>query len=185
VAVSYSQWASRIRIPSGFVFGVLFLATAEPRPETLVAGCAVAALGLALRAAAAGVIEKNKRLAISGPYAYTRNPLYLGSAIITLGFSLASGNWWFAALLMGFFAAVYVPVMRSEEARLRQLFGEQYAAYAENVPLLIPRATPWRPAGAERVPFEWRRYLSNHEYRAGEAFVLITLILLAKLLWFK
>ena len=183
--MNYSQWVSRIRVPAGFVIAALYLFAAEPQPLTLLLGCAVALLGLALRAAAAGVIEKNARLAVSGPYAHTRNPLYLGSATAALGFSLAAGKWWLLVLLVGFFAAVYVPVMRKEAGRMRELFGKEYAEYSEKVPLLIPRLTPWRPAGTASVSFDWQRYRNNHEYRAATAFVLIILFLIAKLFWLE
>lgn len=183
MGAGYSQWVSRIRVPAGFLFAAIYLIAAEPRPRRLILGCVLALAGLALRASSAGVLEKNRRLAVTGPYAHTRNPLYLGSAIAALGFSIAAGVWWLFLLLAIFFAAVYVPVMRSEEARLHGLFPAEYAAYARAVPLLVPRLTPWTPRDRSAAPFSWQRYWSNHEYRAAAAFALITAALAAKLWW--
>jgi protein-S-isoprenylcysteine O-methyltransferase Ste14 len=183
MAANYSQWASRIRVPAGFVIAAIYLLAAQPAPASLLTGVCVALAGLGVRAWAAGVIEKNARLAVSGPYAHTRNPLYLGSAIAALGFSIAAGKWWLLVLLGVFFAAVYIPVMRREQARMQELFGTEYAAYAAAVPLLLPRLTAWQPAGASANTFTWQRYLKNHEYRAATAFGLIIVFLLAKLFW--
>src|SRR5689334_6463908 len=123
LAMNYSQWVSRIRVPAGFLFAAIYLIAAEPSPRILFIGCAVALIGLMIRAYAAGVIEKNARLAVSGPYAYTRNPLYLGSAIAALGISIASGKWWLFVLAAAFFGSVYMPVIRREQVRMRELFG--------------------------------------------------------------
>jgi hypothetical protein len=183
MAVEYSQWASRIRVPAGFAIAAIYLIAAQPTPRSMRVGVAVALAGLAIRAAAAGVIEKNARLAVAGPYAYTRNPLYLGSAVAALGFSIAAAKWWLLALVAGFFSAVYIPVMQRERGRMEELFGADYAAYAAKVPLLLPRLTPWRPAGQEPRGFRWERYWKNHEYRAGAAFVLIVALLIGKMIW--
>ena len=183
MAAGYSQWVARIRVPAGFLFAAVYLLAAEPRPRSMIVGCAVALVGLALRAASAGVLEKNRRLAVAGPYAHTRNPLYLGSAIAALGFSIAAGVGWLFLLLAIFFVAVYVPVMRSEATRLQELFPAEYAAYAQAVPLLVPRLTPWKPRDNDAASFTWQRYWGNHEYRAAAAFALITAVLAAKLWW--
>ena len=143
----------------------------------------MALAGLAVRAWAAGVIEKNTRLAVSGPYAYTRNPLYLGSTIASVGFAIAAGKWWLLVMMAVFFAAVYVPVIRREQAHLTELFGPDYAAYVAAVPLLLPRLTPWRPTGTTANRFSWQRYWKNHEYRAAVAFALIIIFLAAKMVW--
>jgi protein-S-isoprenylcysteine O-methyltransferase Ste14 len=156
---------------------------AEPTPARLTAGAIVALAGLAVRAASAGHVDKNRKLATSGPYAYTRNPLYLGSALAGVGFSIAGGRWWFFLLLAAFFTAVYVPVMRNEEEHLVTLFGEQYNAYARAVPLLFPRLTPWREPCGERKRFDPRRYRNNREYEALLAFVVIVLALWGKMVW--
>jgi protein-S-isoprenylcysteine O-methyltransferase Ste14 len=170
-------------VPSGFVIAAIYLWSADPAPARLAAGAIVALLGLALRASSAGHVRKNRQLAISGPYAYTRNPLYLGSAIAALGFALAGGRWWFFLLFALLFAAVYFPVMRSEQAHLTTLFGEEYSAYARAVPLLLPRWTPWRPPGSPPGRFDAQLYLNNREYEAFIAFIVIVAVLWGKMVW--
>jgi protein-S-isoprenylcysteine O-methyltransferase Ste14 len=162
----------RWRVPLGFLCAAVFLVLARPRPLTLAAGGAVALAGLALRAWASGHIRKNDRLAVSGPYAHTRNPLYLGSFVLGLGFVLAAGGtWWLFALLAAIFAAlflgIYLPVMRVEAATLAGLFGEEYERYARAVPLFFPRPSPYRPAGGAGARFDASLYLRYREYRAA------------------
>lgn len=162
-------WMQRWRVPLGFLTAILFFWLARPRPITLLVGGALALVGVGARAWAAGHIRKNAALAVSGPYAYTRNPLYLGSFILGLGFSVASGNpllWFlFAALFLG----IYWPVMRVEAATLAALFGDDYKAYARAVPLFAPRLTPYRTqlsGDAKEVKFDAGLYLRYREYRA-------------------
>jgi protein-S-isoprenylcysteine O-methyltransferase Ste14 len=179
----YSQVVARKRVPAGFLLAAIYLLFARPTPGGLAWGAMVALAGLLLRAASAGHLEKNKSLATSGPYAHTRNPLYLGSALAGIGFSIAGGQWWFLVLLAIFFGGVYWPVMRNEEAHLRQLFGKDFDAYARAVPLLWPRLRPWRAAGASQKGFDWKLYRSNREYEALLAFLVIVLALWGKMLW--
>lgn len=179
----YSSLASRVRVPSGFVIVAIYLWFAEPTPVRLAAGAIVALGGLALRAASAGHVQKNRRLAISGPYAFTRNPLYLGSAIGAIGLATAGGRWWFFVMIALFFAAVYVPVMRREQAHLTTLFGEEYSGYARAVPLLLPRWTPWRCPGTPPGRFDPQLYWNNREYEALVAFVVIVAVLWGKMVW--
>src|SRR5438270_2936802 len=139
----------RWRVPLGFACAGLFLLLAKPMPLTLAAGGAVALAGLGWRAWASGRIRQNARRAVSGPYAYTGNPLYLGSFVLGLGFTVAasSGAWRFlllGSLFASLFLGIYLPVMRVEAATLAGLFGEEYNRYAESVPLLFPRLTPYR-----------------------------------------
>ena len=163
----------------------IYLVFARPSPARLIIGSVVALTGLALRAASAGHVEKNRKLAVSGPYAYSRNPLYLGSALAGLGFCIAGGRWWFFLLLAVFFVLVYVPVMRREEVQLTTLFGNEYADFAAHVPLLFPRLRPWRSEWVQAaVPgFNLKLYLYNREYEALLAFLLIVLALWGKMAW--
>ena len=165
-------WVQRWRVPLGFLCAAVFLVLAKPLPITLAAGGLVALCGLAIRAWASGHIRKNDALATSGPYAFTRNPLYLGSFILGLDFTVAAaGRWWLLPILGGLFAAlflgIYLPVMRVEAATLRELFGEEYERYARAVPLFVPRATPYRDARGDRVKFDAGLYLRYREYRAA------------------
>lgn len=161
----------RWRVPLGFLCGAALLIFARPQAWTLAIGGLVALGGLAVRAWAAGHIRKNAALAVSGPYAYTRNPLYLGSFLLGLGFTIAaSSNWWLLALFGTLFATlflgIYLPVMRVEAATLTELFGESYERYARAVPLFFPRLTAYR--GAEsKTRFDLSLYLRYREYQAA------------------
>jgi protein-S-isoprenylcysteine O-methyltransferase Ste14 len=130
-------------------------------------GAVVSVLGLAIRAWSAGHIRKNAQLAISGPYAFTRNPLYLGSFILGLGFTIASGRWELALLFAGLFLGIYFPVMRVEASTMAELFGDQYRVYKEAVPLFFPRVTPFRQVEAHPIRFDLSLYLRYREYRAA------------------
>jgi hypothetical protein len=161
------------------------------------AGGVIAAVGLVLRALAAGHLVKNQTLAMSGPYAYTRHPLYLGSALVGAGFALAGGSWVLGAAFVVLFPAIYWPVMRREEEFLRRQFGETYERYAQQVPLFIPR---WRRAGLGRTSqaapldrgaafprasrggaFQWKQYWKNREYEAFLGFLAAMIFLAFKI----
>jgi len=180
--LSYAELASRIRVPAGFVLGAIYLIFSQPTPARLFWGGAVALAGILLRAASAGFLRKNQSLATGGPYAHTRNPLYLGTALAGTGFCIAGGRLWFFLLLAAFLAAVYWPVLQKEEAHLRKIFPE-YEAYARAVPAVIPRLLPWRGAGAPPNSFDVRQYLRNREYEALLAYAAILLALWAKMTW--
>jgi len=164
----------RWRVPLGFLCAALFILLARPRPLTLAVGGAVAVCGLLVRAWASGHIRKNDALAISGPYAYTRNPLYLGTFILGLGFTIAAaGDWWLLYIVLGsmfaaLFLGIYLPVMRVEASTLAKLFGDDYERYAAAVPLLFPRLTPYGGDGNARgLKFDMNLYLRYREYRAA------------------
>src|SRR2546430_16475395 len=156
----------RSRVPLSFACAALFLLFARPRPITLLTGVTVSVFGLLLRAWAAGHIRKNSELATSGPYAYTRNPLYLGNFLLGLGFTIGSGRWWLGILFAALFLGIYLPVMRVESATLAQLFGESFQRYAREVPLFLPRSTPYRTEQPS-VGFDRGLYLRYREYRAA------------------
>jgi len=154
----------RIRVPLGFLFGILFFVFARPTLWTLVVGGAIAVLGLAIRAWAAGHIRKAETLAISGPYGYTRNPLYLGTFIMGIGFTVAAGVWWLALAFAALYLGIYLPVMRIEEGDIGAIFGSDFEEYRQNVPLLFPRASVWKDTGNK---FDATLYLRYREYRAA------------------
>ena len=139
---SWSRIARRIRVPLGFALAALYLWLAKPTLMSLLIGLALVVPGIVVRALASGHVQKNEQLTTSGPYAYTRNPLYLGSLILATGFALAARSWWMAAAMAVFFLAIYLPVIRSEETFLRERFAE-FAEYARHVPRLLPRLTPF------------------------------------------
>ena len=171
-------------MPFGFLCAALFILFARPRPCTLVAGAAVSFVGVVLRAWASGHIRKNDALAMSGPYAYTRNPLYLGSFILGLGFTIGAGQWWLGVLFAALFLGIYLPVMRVESATLAQLFGESFYAYAEAVPLFLPRLTPYR-SGQPKVGFDRSLYLRYREYRAALGLLIAWGLLVFKTYYLK
>ena len=177
---SYAEQVARFRVRGGFLLAAIYLVGAQPTPARLLAGAAVALAGLVLRAWSAGVLAKNSSLATGGPYAHTRNPLYLGSAVAALGFAIAGGRWWFFLLLAIFFAAVYWPVIRNEQAHLARLFPNEFPAYAEAVPALWPRLRAWRGPGSS-ARFSSQQYWRNREYRAFLAYGIIVLFLLARM----
>jgi protein-S-isoprenylcysteine O-methyltransferase Ste14 len=179
---SYAERAARLRVREGFFLAAIFLIWARPTPAGLVSGGAIALAGLLLRAWGAGCLEKDRRLATGGPYAYTRNPLYLGSALAGLGFAIAAGRWWFLVLLVTFFATVYWPVMRHEQARLERLFPEEFPLYAQAVPMFWPRLRPWTGSGSA-VRFDLARYRRNREDRALLGSLVIVLFLCARMYW--
>jgi protein-S-isoprenylcysteine O-methyltransferase Ste14 len=161
-----------LRVPLGFLCGALFIVLARPRPLTLAIGGAVALVGLGLRAWAAGHIRKNAALATSGPYAYTRNPLYLGSFLLGLGFTIASARLLPGIVFTALFLGIYLPVMRVESADLAAIFGEDYQRYARAVPLFLPRLIPYRDEKTLGAKFDARLYLRYREYRAALGLVL-------------
>ena len=130
-------------------------------------GATVSLLGLLLRAWGSGHLRKNDALATSGPYAYTRNPLYLGSFIMGLGFTIASGRWALGVLFVALFLGIYLPVMRVESTTLAQLFGKPFHDYAQAVPVFLPRLTPYRASDGSRTRFDQSLYLRYREYRAA------------------
>jgi len=177
-------WIQRWRVPLGFVCAALFILFARPRPITLVAGSAVSLVGLLLRAWGSGHLRKNDALATTGPYAYTRNPLYLGSFILGLGFTIGSGRWWLGILFAALFLGIYLPVMRVESATLAQLFGESFQRYAREVPLFLPRSTPYRTEQPS-VGFDRGLYLRYREYRAALGLLIAWGLLVFKAYYLK
>jgi protein-S-isoprenylcysteine O-methyltransferase Ste14 len=180
---TWSRVARRIRVPLGFIFAVVYIWLAQPTRTSLIAGTLVLLPGLFLRGLASGHVQKDKQLTVSGPYAYTRNPLYLGSLMLAAGFAIAARSWWIVAVMLLMFAVIYVPVIAGEERYLRQTFPE-YDDYARHVPRMLPRLTPY---GSQQSAYSSARYWKHREYEAsiGCAVVLAVLIvkLIAKLVW--
>src|SRR5947209_2885709 len=119
--------------------------------------------GLWLRAYASGYVRKNAELTTTGPYAHTRNPLYLGSMLIAFGFAGASGSWIIAVALVILFAAIYIPTIQSEEIYLRAHFPD-FDEYARAVPRLLPRITPGRTTVRQPTDPETRGRFSSALY---------------------
>ncbi|MCH8820267.1 MAG: isoprenylcysteine carboxylmethyltransferase family protein [Acidobacteria bacterium] len=178
----------RIRVPAGMAFALIFLYFSRPRMDLFLVGLGLALAGLGIRIWAAGHIDKGSRLAACGPYRFTRNPLYLGSFLIGLGFSLAAAKAWLVVLFLILFFALYVPVMRREERELEHSFGSEYESYRRQVPFFLPRFSVGNPT-EDSTPetatrnFQWRLAILNREHHAVVGFVMITVVLWGKMLW--
>lgn len=177
---SWSAITRRIRVPLGFVFAVLYLWLAHPDPQFVIAGTVLVVVGLGVRALASGHVKKNEQLTMTGPYAYTRNPLYLGSLLLAMGFILAAKSWWIAGAAAVFFFAVYMPVIFSEEKFLGQKFPE-FESYAARVPRLFPRVS--RATGGQGS-FSWELYRKHREYNALIGALVILAVLVGKMYWY-
>ena len=160
----YADFVQRLRVPAGFILLGGFALLARPSWASLVWSLPFIAVGMALRAWAAGHLEKNEKLAVSGPYAYTRNPLYLGSLIVAGGFCVAAASWTLGLVFLAAFLLIYLPVMEQEGAHLSNLFPD-YAAYAARVPLLLP----WPSGYPAAKPFSCDVFWRNKEQKAWYA----------------
>jgi|ERR1700722_751529 hypothetical protein len=165
----WSRIARRIRVPMGFVFAGVYIWLARPTFVSMAWSLLLVLPGLWLRGYAAGYVKKNAELTMTGPYAHTRNPLYLGSMLIAFGFAAASKSIVIVLLLAVLFAVIYVPVIRSEEAFLRSQFAD-FDAYAARVPRLVPSLRAVRIGdsgpGMERGSFSFPLYRKHREYNA-------------------
>ena len=177
---TWARVARRIRVPLGFVFAALYIWLAKPAWWSVGAGAAVALVGVWIRAMASGHVKKNEELTTTGPYGFTRNPLYLGSIVIAVGFAVAARNLWIGLGLVALFLFIYLPVIRSEEEFLRGKFAD-FDTYVSRVPRLIPRLTS---ASDEAGAFSRELYLRHREYNALLGTLLLVCVLIAKLLWY-
>jgi protein-S-isoprenylcysteine O-methyltransferase Ste14 len=160
----------KLRLRAVWLLVLPFLWFARPTPASLSVGAGLAALGVLVRAFAAGYIHKDRQLTTTGPYARTRNPLYLGTFLLGLGVTIGGGRWIFVAVFLVFFALVYGRTIRNEARHLEGLFGDAYRHYARHVPLFFPRLTRYRAPGTERdggqAGFSGGRWRRNREYEA-------------------
>jgi protein-S-isoprenylcysteine O-methyltransferase Ste14 len=195
---SWQKVARRIRVPLGFVTAAVYVfeVARHPAHPAAIAWSVVLVLpGLALRGAASGTVKKNRELTVTGPYAHTRNPLYLGSMLMAAGFAVALLSWPLALLLAAGFAVIYIPVIAAEERFLRDTFPG-FEDYCRRVPKLLPRLTPAKVQGGQAVPsdapaadttpdgFSFALYLKHREYNAalGVALLYLSLIYLRPVL---
>jgi protein-S-isoprenylcysteine O-methyltransferase Ste14 len=179
--MSATRFFVRWRVRAGYPLAVIVLLLARPTPGSIFAGALIGAVGLLTRAWAAGHLHKQKVLTKNGPYAHTRNPLYLGSAMLALGVGVATHSWIAAALLVAYFTLFYSMVMKREENELQLQHGSAFTDYAESVPLFWPMA---RAAGhdGEKNRFSFGQYKKNREYRAAIGFLLLLVVFV--LIWF-
>lgn len=179
----WQKIARRIRVPLGFVFAAVFLWLAKPTWQTMLASLVLVVPGVWLRAYAAGYVRKNAELTFTGPYSYTRNPLYLGSMMIAFGFAVAAASWIILVALAVLFAAIYIPTIQSEEGYLREHFAG-FDEYAAKVPRLLPRLTPAEFPANENASggrFSWQQWQHHREYNALMGAGAIYLVLAVRL----
>jgi len=168
----------RLRVPAGFITVILFVIFSQPTWMSLAAGVPIAIFGALFRAWASGHLRKNAELAVSGPYAFTRNPLYFGSFLMAAGCAIGGGNLSLGLWLVAFFLLIYWPVMRAEAAHMRLLFAGAYSDWEARVPLFIPRVTPYQ--NGQTRNFDPRQYLRHREYRALIGLAIIIAVLSMK-----
>ncbi len=179
----WSRIARRIRVPLGFAFAALYLWLAHPTLRSILLGLVLVIVGLWIRALSSGHVRKNEALATTGPYAYTRNPLYLGSLLMGIGFALMGRSWWIGLVLVAMFFVIYLPVIRGEEAFLRNKFAN-FQDYAARVPRLIPRLTPYAAQATAEGGFSMTLYRKHREYNAAFGVVALIALLIVKMrLW--
>lgn len=161
----FSNIISKWRVRSGLISTILSFILAKPTFYSLIGGAAIAALGLTIRIWACGNLRKEKELTTSGPYRYTRNPLYLGSMILGISTVVACQSWWVLGIFLLNFLIIYPVVILMEKKRMSQLFPEKYQKYSEQVPLFFPTLKPKLPRDPDNR-FSWILYKQNNENRA-------------------
>ncbi len=157
----------RWRVRVGYPLAVIYWILAVPTSRSILVGAIIAVFGLIVRGAASGHLRKYEELAIDGPYSYTRNPLYLGSAFLAGGFVVAGHSWWAGWIVTAYFAIFYYAVMRNEESDLRSRYGRAFEDYAARVPFFFPRVSKrMSEFPAAQRAFSWSQYRRNREYQA-------------------
>jgi len=175
----YAEFAARTRIATGFLIGAAFLWLAQPTAQSLLVGGGIALVGLWIRAWAAGHLRKNQELAISGPYAHVRNPLYVGTLTAGIGFGVAGAHVGIAVAMVAFFLLYYLPVVEEEESHLRKILPG-YEEYVRRVPRIVPALVP---RGSNGAPFSFSQYRKNREYEALAGFFVVMALLAGKAYW--
>ncbi len=179
-AWTWSRIARRIRVPLGFLFAAFYIWRARPTWLSILIGVVIASLGLILRALASGQVKKDRELTTTGPYAYVRNPLYLGSILLGIGFAWAARDVWIGVFLIVYFVLIYVPVIQGEQNYLRNQFPA-YADYKQRVPSLLPR-TLWFAGVTDG--FSRELYFRHREYNSLLGAAAIVAVLIAKIFLF-
>lgn len=160
---------ARLRVPLGFVFGCLALWLSEPTRQSILLGAIVALAGEAVRVWAAGHLEKSREVTASGPYAWTRHPLYFGSTLIGVGLAIGAASIPVAVLIAAYLGVTLTAAIRTEEAHLTEKFGAAYPDYR---------------AGRHSVKrrFSLERAKRNREYRAAIGVLVVLAVLAGKVL---
>jgi protein-S-isoprenylcysteine O-methyltransferase Ste14 len=181
--LGFSNIIYKWRVRSGLISAILSLILAKPTFYSLIGGAVITVLGLAIRIWACGNLRKEKELTTSGPYRYTRNPLYFGSMILGISTVVACQSWGVLAIFLANFLIIYPVVIRAEKEKMSQLFPEKYREYRKHVPLFFPTLKPNLPRDPEHR-FSWERYKQNRENRALLGSVIFYICLIIKTILF-
>jgi protein-S-isoprenylcysteine O-methyltransferase Ste14 len=155
------SWQRKVRRIPLFIGAFLLVIFAKPQFPGILIGMVLIFLGEGIRIWAAGHLQKNEILTVTGPYAYVKNPLYIGSIFITAGFCILADNIYFLAAAFFMFCFHYIPYKRRVEGdRLRKIFGSPFEDYDGKVPDYLPR---WTPYSSEKVPWQFRCLIENSE----------------------
>lgn len=173
---------NQFRVRAGLVLAVAVIILARPTWPSIAGGILISILGLAIRAWASGHLRKEKELTVSGPYRFSRNPLYLGNFLLGIGITVGAHSWWVVGLFVSYFAVFYPLIIRRERERMESLFPRQYEDYGKKVPLFFPSLRKRLQAEGR---FSWTQYRQNKEYRALYGTIMVWLVLAAKLLLLK
>ena len=175
----WEEILNRLRVRIGLIIAMMVVILSRPTWVSILMGFLISVVGLAVRAWASGHLRKEKILAVSGPYSYSRNPLYFGNFLLGVGIVVGAQSLWVLGLFILYYGIFYPLIIRRERSRMRELFPEQYEEYRKRVPLFFPSLRKHFPAGGR-----WSRslYLQNKEYRALQGTILIWLVLAAKVL---
>ena len=171
------KWRVRVSL----LFVILAIVLAKPEIWAILVGVGLTIIGLGIRTWACGHLEKEKELTTSGPYRYTRNPLYFGNLLIGLGIVIASQSWWVLGCAFVVFVIFYPVIILSEKQKMEGLFPIEYATYKKHVPLFFPIYFSTWPH--QDIRFHWGKYKKNKELRAIIGSALVWLLLTAKLLF--
>ena len=165
-----------IRQLVGILFLVLLAVIGRPSwPELFITGTLLSVAGIVIRFWAGGYVKKDKELATTGPYAYVRNPLYVGNVLIALGFCILSGQAWSFAALAVLYLWLYIPSIRKEERTLSKLFGDDFVRYKKHVRAMWPRLTPYETGSGGWAASQWVKN-GEHIVNAGLLIALAVLI---------
>lgn len=178
----------QLRLRAVWLLIIPFFLFSTPTRRGILTGIVLALVGLGIRAWSAGTILKDQSLTTGGPYAFTRNPLYLGSFAMGIGVTFAGGHWMWPVLFLGFFTVVYGRTISEESHRLAELFPARYPHYRSAVPAFVPRVTPWRgmtPPGEKHDggAFRWSQYFAHREWEALLGVIAAFALLSAKVLF--
>lgn len=174
--IDLSKLVGRNRIVTSLLLGAAFWFFARPSFASIMAGIPFVLLGEAIRTWSSGYIRKNQELATAGPYALTRNPLYLGNGVMGFGFVVMGRSWALLLLFLFAFAFIYRSTIRQEEERLSAKFGERFSEYVKAVPRFFPRWR-WPSAGGG---FDWSLVMKHREHRTWLGILVVLVLMMIK-----